>query len=66
MFMIPFNILFNMGFSQILFFSVITNNTPNGKPITKENIVEKSTIYNVCNKEGIINLAIYITSTFTF
>jgi predicted glycosyltransferase len=46
-FMIPSNILYNVGFSQIPPFSVITNSTPIGNPRSREKTVEKNTIYTV-------------------
>src|SRR5690554_614609 len=57
-FIIPPKILLNKGFSQILSFSVITNNIPKGNPSIIEKSVEKDTIYIVSKKEGIINSAI--------
>jgi hypothetical protein len=46
-FMILPRILLNIGFSQILSFSVITSRTPKGNPISKERTAEAKTIYKV-------------------
>src|SRR5699024_3830147 len=43
----PPNILLNIGFSHILSFSVINNNTPKGKPTINAKNTERITIYKV-------------------